>query len=250
MSYINFKMLYRKGLSDTDYMLLLKVHQKDFHLIQDEKKEVIDRLVEEEFLTYLKKKEGDINSLRLTKKCSDFFRELETYEFDESVLVLEDRLIKLYELNNKTIGVKAKIRENLMWFISATGFGVEVVYKIVEDYVNDCINNQRNIMYLENLIWKQPNVFSVRRSLKDSVLFDMISKRYGLGEAERFEDKKGATYDWVFGLSKLTPPKKMDKSLYMTGSYDGDVNFLKTIKKELIKLIKGIENEEKQLKDE
>lgn len=250
MSYINFKMLYRKGLSDTDYMLLLKVHQKDFRLIQDEKKEVIDRLVEEEFLTYLKKKEGDINSLRLTKKCSDFFRELETYEFDESVLVLEDRLIKLYELNNKTIGVKAKIRENLMWFISATGFGVEVVYKIVEDYVNDCINNQRNIMYLENLIWKQPNVFSVRRSLKDSVLFDMISKRYGLGEAERFEDKKGATYDWVFGLSKLTPPKKMDKSLYMTGCYDGDVRFLKTIKKELIKLIKGVENEEKQLKDE
>ena len=36
----------------------------------------------------------------------------------------------------------------------------------------------------------------------------------------------------------------------MTGCYDGDVRFLKTIKKELIKLIKGIENEEKQLKDE
>lgn len=237
MGYVNFKLLYRKGLSDMDYMLLVKIHQKDFHLIQNEEQSVIDTLVKNEFLTYLKGKDGDRSSLRLTKKCSEFFRELETYEFDERIIDLEDRLIKIYELNGKQIGVKAKVRENLIWFVNRTGFGVEVIYKIVEDYMNDCIANQRNVMYLENLIWRQPNVFSTNRSLKDSVLYDIISKRYGLSDAARFEDKKGLTYDWIFELSKLTPPKRMEKHLYMTGSYDGDIEFLKTIKKELKELI-------------
>lgn len=237
MNYVNFKHLYKKGLTDMDFMLLTKIFQKDFHLISEEDRPVISRLVEDEFLTYLKGKDGEIAALRFTPKASDFFRELEVYDFDEKVLELEDRLIKLYELNNKQIGIKVKVRENLMWFINKTGFGVEVVYKVIEEYVNNCIQNQRNTMYLENLIWKQPSVYSVHRFLKDSMLFDIISKRYGLGDAERFSNKKGAVYEWLFDLSKLTPPKRLDKEFRITGSYEGDVQFLTKIKKQLLLII-------------
>nr|DAJ47099.1 MAG TPA: hypothetical protein [Caudoviricetes sp.] len=243
MGYINFKHLYRKGLTDLEFILLTKVFQKDFHLISESDNATISKLVEEGLLTYLKGKDGELASLRFTAKASDFFRELEIFEFDERVVDLEDRLIKLYELNNKLIGIKAKVRENLMWFINKTGFGVDVVYKIIEDYLNDCIRNQKNVMYLENLIWKQPSVFSVHRSLKDSVLFDIISRRYGLGDAERFTNKKGAVYEWLFDLSKVTPPKRMNKSLRITGSYEGDVEFLKVIKKELLNVISKNEEE-------
>lgn len=243
MNYVNFKHLYRKGLTDLDFMLLVKIFQKDFHLISEQDMPMISRLVEEGFVTYLKGKSGTINALRFTPKGSEFFRELEIFEFDEKIIELEDRLLKLYDLNNKATGVKAKIRANLMWFVNKTGFGVEVIYKVVEDYLNECITNQKNVMYLENLIWKQPSVFSVHKSLKDSILFDIISRRYGLGDSERFENKKGSVYDWLFGLSKITPPKRIDEKFRITGDYEGDVKFLNCAKKELLNIISKNEKE-------
>ena len=111
MGYINFKHLYRKGLTDLEFILLTKVFQKDFHLISESDNATISKLVEEGLLTYLKGKDGELASLRFTTKASDFFRELEIYEFDEKIVELEDKLVKLYELNNKAIGIKQRLEK-------------------------------------------------------------------------------------------------------------------------------------------
>jgi len=238
MAYINYKLLYDKGLSDDDYHLLQKIFQKEEFLLEgflDRFKHFLDLGL----IQYLKDKENTIKGIRISKKGKKFLSDLETKGYTDTIGIILDKLIGMYEVEDKIIGKKLEVKSRLIWFTEQTGFSPTIIIKSVQEYLD---NNPEYTMSLENLLWKPQSVaFSVHKNLKQSKLFDVINTKYKLDETF-FLKTMNKHNEWLFSVAKLSPPRKGDDHIYFTGSYKGDLEHINKINEELSYEVGDINN--------
>lgn len=234
MGYINYKILYEKGLSDSDFHLLQKVFQKDIILIEPFLDD-LRRFKSMDLIQYLKGKEEQVEGLRISKKGNELLNQLSTIGYNDYIGELINKLIDLYKASNKHVGTKLEVQSRLIWFIENTGFSNTVIFKSVEEYL---LNNTEYTKSLENLIWSPPSkAFSVHKNLKDSKLYDFICEKYNLDVEFYLKNEKSKEMNWLYQLSKLEVPKNLDKSLYFKGDAFSDFEHISNMKKEYLKRI-------------
>lgn len=236
MSYINYKLLYEKDLSDEDFHILQKIFQKETTLLEAYT-DTFKRFEELGFIQYLKGQENTAKGIRISKKGKALLSQLETMDYNDKIGDLVDKLIENYNTRNKHVGTKLEVKDRLIWFIAQTGFSTTVILRSVEEYLT---LNSEYTKSLENLIWSPPSkAFSVHKNLKDSKLFDFISQKYNLNQTFFIEGKKTKEIRWLDDIAKLEIPKKLKKELYFTGNYEDDLAHKEKIKEQYLKHIKN-----------
>ena len=228
--YINFEQLFKSNISESEFLLLLKIAQKNSELMSENDKESIEKFISLELVELIKTGSSFIDKLRISKKGKQFIRNIESPKYTDEVQYTERELIKLYESYNKDIGLRADVKSRLTWFMSETGFRGDIIKKYVDLYLTEV--DPKYVKNLSNLIWTpQSKAFSVTFTLKDSKLFDIITDRMNLNQSV-FLDKRDRELNYLFQYGSHKPPKGLDNSLYYTGSYEGDMeHFLKLAEK-------------------
>lgn len=203
--YINFEMLLRSGLKFEDLAMLCAIHQKDKAIMENMDDDTYMKLEE---LRYVEKNAA--GRITVTKLGKAAIEAIETPGItDESEETLKG-LIELYEENGKDIGISSKeAQSRLIWFMANTNFKKDVIINVTRDYIADA---GQYVMSLCNLIWKPPSIaFSVHKNLKDSKLFDLVSKRYRFGTELFFKVNRSREDEWLMAVSRLPdPPSKPD----------------------------------------
>lgn len=225
--YINFKLLYEKGILMTELITLLAINQKEAHLLKEIPFEYFE---EQGWIEYTKQGKTPEEKVRLSKNGKALVDALTTRGASEEILNTVTELVELYEHYGKEPGNTLEIRDRLIWFINATGFGVKPIKDCVETYLS---NSGDYTMRLDNLLWKpQSSAFSVSFNLSDSRLFDIMIKRYKLpiNFFLKPSDKRTVKETWLFDMLKLKVPSKLPEEQYWTGSEEGDKEALKRLK--------------------
>lgn len=227
--YINFKELRESDFTIEDIETLVGVRQKEDESIL--RKDSIDILLERGYIEKFKN-----GNLKLSSKGQSFLNVIETPGLTEEVSSLVSSLVKMYELNDKPTGIIKEVEQRVSWFLHETGFGVEKIKQEVGRYLTD---NDKFTMSLSNLIWKPKSVaFSVHMKLSESMLFDLMARRYGLNTSIYFADKKPKEIAYVMAISKLPDPVMSIRPEYtITGSLRGDKEAILRIRKMMIKYI-------------
>lgn len=231
--YINFEQLYKSNLSETEFLILIKIAQKNTELLNDGDKGTIEKLLGEGLIEVIKQGNTYRERLRISKKGKQFTRNIESPKYTDEVQATEKALIELYEGYNKEIGLRADVKSRLTWFMSETGFRGTIVKKYVDLYLSEA--DPKYIKNLSNLIWSpQSKAFSVNFTLKDSKLFDIITKEMRLSQ-DVFLDKRDKELHYLFQYGTLKPPKGLEAGLYFTGSYEGDTEHFMKLTEHLTK---------------
>lgn len=228
---INFDYLIKAGLSTDDYILMVKVFQKDFHLLTKEDKEAVDRLLEKEYFALLKTGKTLKDKLRISPKGKAFLENLAVPNINDEVIDLEKKLRELYEEYNKIVG--KDILKKLAWFKDVTGFRNKIIY----DGVLTHLQEDSFTYTLSNLIWKAENVFSAKWSLDGSYLFELISKVHNYNR-NVFTDERDKSTHFLLHFGSTLPPKGLDKDWYFKGSYEADVEHITNLATILTEKIK------------
>ena len=233
MGYINFTYLYKKGLTDQQFLVLQKIFQKDFLLLKDNEQD-IKYLLEQNLIQYLSSDKGKhlLENLRVSKKGVNLLNNISEKDYTDEIGVLLKNLTDLYERENKYIGNELEVRNRLIWFVAQTGFNTKTISNIVEEYL---MENTEYTLSLENLIWKpQSKAFSVHKNLKDSKLYDLICKKYNLNYDFFLKDiDKNKTLKWLKAVALLPyPPKNIDTKLLFTGDRLKDIAHINSIRLE------------------
>ena len=227
---INFEYLYKAGLTDSDYILLIKVLQKEVDLISKDDTDRINELLEEGYFTLLKTGKTIRERLRISPKGKAFLENLDKPLVTDEVILVEEKLKELYEERGN--GTGKNFRERLAWFMNETGFSPKAIIQTVENHLH-----ADSFTYaLHNLIWKQPNVFATRPSLEESPLYEMICRDYKFNKTV-YSDKKDKELHYLFQYGRVAPPKGLRKELYFTGSYETDFDHFVNLAEELTKKV-------------
>ena len=230
--YINFKLMYEKGILMTELTTLLAINQREAYLFQSIPFEYFE---EQDLITYVKGSGPKEERVRLSANGKALLDALTTKDMSEELLNTVHELIEIYEHYGKATGNTLEIRDRLNWFVTATGFSLSVIKNMVEEYLS---NKSDYIMRLDNLIWKpQSSAFSIHYNLSDSKLFDMIMKKYKLpiNFFLKPSDKRKAKDTWLFDIMKLKVPSRLPEEYYWTGSEKTDKEALNRLKKLLFK---------------
>lgn len=225
--YINFKELRESDFTIEDIETLVGIRQKEDESIL--RKDSIDILLERGYIEKFKN-----GNLKLSSKGQSFLNVIETPGLTEEVSSLVSSLVKMYELNDKPTGIIKEVEQRVSWFLHETGFSVEKIKQEVGRYLTD---NDKFTMSLSNLIWKPKSVaFSVHMKLSESMLFDLMARRYGLNTSIYFADKKPKEIAYVMAISKLPDPIMSIRPEYtITGSVRGDKEAILRVRKMMIK---------------
>lgn len=212
--YINFKELRESDLAIQDIETLVGVRQKEDEVILQ--KDSIDTLLEKGYIERFKN-----GNLKLSPKGQSFLNVIETPGITEEVSNLVSSLVKMYESNDKPTGIIKDIEQRVSWFLHETGFGTKKIEQEVDRYLGE---SGTYTMSLSNLIWKPKSVaFSVHMKLSESMLFDLMARRYGLNTSIYFADKKPKDIAYIMAVSKLpNPPASISPDSTITGSVKGD----------------------------
>ena len=230
--YINFKLMYEKGILMTELTTLLAINQREAYLFQSIPFEYFE---EQDLITYVKGSGPKEERVRLSANGKALLDALTTKDMSEELLNTVHELIEIYEHYGKETGNTLEIRDRLNWFVNATGFSLPVIKNMVEEYLS---NKSDYIMRLDNLIWKpQSSAFSIHYNLSDSKLFDMIMRKYKLpiNFFLKPTDKRKAKDTWLFDIMKLKVPRNLPEEFYWTGSEKTDKEVLTRLKKLLFK---------------
>lgn len=227
--YINFKELRESDFTIEDIETLVGIRQKENESIL--RKDSVDILLERGYIEKFKN-----GNLKLSSKGQSFLNVIETPGLTEEVSSLVSSLVKMYEMNDKPTGIIKEVEQRVSWFLHETGFGVEKIKQEVGRYLTD---NDKFTMSLSNLIWKPKSVaFSVHMKLSESMLFDLMARRYGLNTSIYFADKKPKEIAYVMAISKLPDPVMSIRPEYtITGSVRGDKEAILRVRKMMIKYI-------------
>lgn len=236
MAYINYKLLFEKGFTLEDYHVLNMLNQKEYVFLEAFS-DTLDKFIELGIAGYKKGKEGSLNFLRIDARGVKLLEELHTYNFSIDIEEVQKNIEGLYEVNGNFIGKRLKIRENLIWFKQVTIFNNKIIVDTVSEYLHS--QNPDYIMSLENLIWRpQSKAFSVHKTLKDSLLYELVCKKYKIDTAF-FENKKSTKeVNWLDTVSRLVPSKAINSELYFTGSMRTDLEHIEKVKVEYFKRMK------------
>lgn len=226
--YINYELLFKKGMTMDDLDILFKINQKESVLLEHEDFSKFEAL---KLVTYLSTPKAKHISIRLSKEGKVFMDSLLTKGFTEEIGGLVDDLVKLYDDNSKETGNHLEIQKRLIWFVEETGFGPNAIKKVVDQYLSD---SGDYTMRLDNLIWKPASVaFSVHPVLKDSRLFELITKTFKLPINYYINQNRSAEENWLWDVSQMKIPQRLDSEYYFTGSAKGDKAFQDKLKKML-----------------
>ena len=218
--YINFKQLYRSEISESEFMLLLKISQKDLELISEDDNDEIEKFLEIGLVELVKQGKTIFDRLRISKKGKQFIRNIELPNYTDEIQKLEEELVQLYQANNKEVGLRAEVKSRLTWFCKESSFRPSVIKKYVDLYLSE--TESLYIKNLSNLIWSPPSkMFSVHFNLKDSKLFDIICNDLRLQQSV-YLDKRDKELEYLFHFGSVMPPKGMSSDFYFTNSYEGD----------------------------
>lgn len=225
--------MHEKGILMTELITLLAINQKEAHLLEAIPYETLeaDNLIE--FIKAGKTKEEKV---RLSKNGKALLDAITTKGSTEELLNTVNELTILYESYSKETGNLLEVRDRLIWFVGATGFGLSAIKGVIEDYI---ISSGDYTLRLDNLIWKpQSTAFSVHFTLSDSRLFDLIIKKFKLPVHFFLKpsDKRTVKDVWLFDIMKLKVPTKLPPEMYWTGSEAGDKEALLKLKSQFRKL--------------
>ena len=224
--YINYQFLFSKELSVNHLTALQMIFQKEYTLVENFEDQLED-LKRLEYIEMLKKSENIFES-RVTKKGKSLLDKVSTMGYTEEIGELCKELIDLYTNYNKPTGTALEVQNRLVWFISQTGFNPTIIKNTVQNYLNE---NTTYTKKLENLIWKPTSVMSVHKNLKDSQLYDIICTKYKLNADFFLKKSKGVELTWLHNVAQLRPPKKSkNKEIYLTGSYESDMEAINKLK--------------------
>lgn len=223
--YINFEHLYNKGLSDEDFIVLQKLFQKMDYIINDEYD--YQKLINLEL----------VNEKGLTDKGKAFMKQLHNVNYSDGVAELAQKLLDMYS----TYGVEGDslliIQDRIGWFMKETGFSAEVIESIVEEYLSEVTKYR---LSLRNLIWNPPSkAFSVHKTLKDSKLYDIVCKKYGINPNVIIKEKDKVWFKWLHGVAMLKVPKGLDKECYFE-NYQADCDNLDRLKSQFRKKLRDL----------
>lgn len=227
--YINFKELRESDFTIEDIETLVGIRQKEDESIL--RKDSVDILLERGYIEKFKN-----GNLKLSSKGQSFLNVIETPGLTEEVSSLVSSLVKMYELNDKPTGIIKEVEQRVSWFLHETGFGVDKIKQEVGRYLTD---NDKFTMSLSNLIWKPKSVaFSVHMKLSESMLFDLMARRYGLNTSIYFADKKSKDIAYIMAVSKLpNPPASISPDSTITGSVKGDKEAILKARKMMVEYI-------------
>lgn len=218
--FINYDLLFKKDLTFEDLNTLIQINQKEDILLEGKDFTKYEDL---NLVTYVKTPKEKHLSIRLSKNGKAFLDALSTKGLTEDISNLTEDLIGLYDSYSKETGNHLEIQKRLVWFIEETGFGPKAVKNAVEQYLTD---SGDYTMRLDNLIWKgQSLAFSIHFNLKDSKLFDIITKQFNMPKNFLINQNKTVEETWVWDICKLKIPKKLPSELYMTGAYKTEAIF-------------------------
>ena len=233
--YVNFKQLYKSNISESEFLLLFKIAQRNIELITEEDKPSIDKFIDMGLTELTKQGITLRDKIRISKKGKQFLRNIGTANYTDDVQNLEQELVNLYEDNQKEIGLRAEVKSRLTWFVHETGFRPSVIKKYVERYLEEA--DPKYIKNLSNLIWTpQSRAFSTTFALKDSKLFDIICQHMRLDQLV-FLDKRDKELHFLFEFGSTKAPKGLKPEYYFTGSYEGDKTHSEFLGVELTKRI-------------
>lgn len=235
--YINYKLLYQQGLDDTDYHNLQKIFQKEeLYLSLHCEVNLLKKYATMGLTQNLKSKGSEFSIVRLSRKGKAFMTAVEQIDLTEEIAELVETLVSEYTSVNKFVGNKLEVQSRLAWFIAHTGFNVTTIRDVAVDYLTD---NTEYTLSLENLIWKPPSkAFSVHKNLKDSKLFDLICTKFKLDHNFLEGSKKNKSFTWLQNISMLKIPKNLSKDMYLTDSYNEDINLINKLKGQYLNIIK------------
>lgn len=225
--------MHEKGILMSELTTLIAINQKEAHILKDIPYEYLEEQGLIEFIKGGKTKEEKV---RLSKNGKALLDGLTTNGATEEILSLVQELVTMYDSYGKETGNTLEVRDRLIWFIGATGFGVKAIKTTIEDYVSE---SGDYTLKLDNLIWKpQSSAFSINFNLSDSRLFDIIIKKFKLpiNFFLKPSDKRTVKDNWLFDVMKLKVPSKLSDDMYWTGSEKGDKEALTRLKKQFLNL--------------
>lgn len=179
MSYINFKVLDKSGLSALHIFSLIAVKQKEFDYLEGVNLNYLEDLLDKEYIKTIKvskKLEGTNQSLRITPKGNKFLVDLETAEVEEEDSVVFEWLKKHYEKLGKEIGNGAKTKRYIRDFRIKSGIDKNNLLKLCLAFLQDEENMVFNIK-LEYAFYKPATAFETRFNLEESRLYKYYLKR-------------------------------------------------------------------------
>lgn len=227
--YINFKELIESDLTIQDIETLVGVRQKEDEVILQ--KDSIDVLLEKGYIERYKN-----GNLKLSSKGQSFLNVIETPGITEEVSNLVSSLVKMYESSDKPTGIIKDVEQRVSWFLHETGFGTKKIEQEVGRYLSE---SGTYTMSLSNLIWKPKSVaFSIHMKLSESMLFDLMARRYGLNTSIYFADKKPKDIAYIMAVSRLpNPPSSINPENTITGSAKGDKEAILKARKMMVEYI-------------
>lgn len=182
--YINKEYVEKKGLEPHDIfyfgLIFQNVSENMLETLLSYISDVDYRLYEElglvKFIKAKNKSQHILETIRLTPKGKEVYRNAQIPNFTVEDEALLEHLTVTYNGVEKSIGNEAKVKDLLAWFCVTTGYSRRMVYKAIKFYIGTLVDNkeEKYIATLENLIWKPNNVFSTKKSVSDSKLYQFI----------------------------------------------------------------------------
>lgn len=223
--YINFEQMMTSGLTMSDVGYLLMIRQKE---------EMASSIPQERLDSY--RASGYIEpqkngKWKITPRGGSLLTLIETPGLTPDVEEIRDRIIGVYNDAGKDTGAIKEVERRLIWFVANTNFKEEPIVRAVISHLD---LKREYAMRLDNLIWKPSNVYSVRMSLSESILFDTIIRMYGMTSDLYLREGKNKELAWLFAVSRLPdPPRRMSSEYSITGDAKTDSERISEIKKEL-----------------
>lgn len=190
--YLNFKLLYSKGLTHKDFVLLVALNQQRSERLSDyivdiceQSEEPLLQLEDKGLVTFVKGKAKDtiFDKARLSDKGKEIFDQIQIAELNEDDNRVWDWLVIKYKEQSKEIGNVKKGKQYLAQFRVESGINRNKLATLCSDF----INNPESMDYshrLDYLFYRAPNVFATKFSLDDSKLYQFYLKN------KEYYDKK------------------------------------------------------------
>ncbi len=177
--YINFELLYKKGLDEFDVVPLLIINQqrgeKNLHknLSSSVNKQRLLKYKEMDLITKIKGRNADppLSKVRLTKKGKKLLNDIQCAYVKNEDIILFDWLEKIYKKLEKTIGNKKRTKEGIAQFRSETGINGNKLAILLRAFVTDKENMAYNNK-LENVFFSSKNYYQVKFSLDNCRLYE------------------------------------------------------------------------------
>lgn len=178
--YINLENWFKINPKLLPILLLLKhapkkdVSDKLSYLMTDED---LDFLLENNYIKEIKgkKKDNDLQKLRLDKKGTKYLNNLNEVEVSQETITIFEWLKEKYLKADKIVGNGAQTKRLIQWFSDQTGIEKNNLVILANDFT-ESEEGQEYSFKLENIWWKPDNPYQTAPKLPQSRLYNYYIK--------------------------------------------------------------------------